>query len=277
MSQSQPPFSIARFSLAVALQFAALLLVMRFALPGLWARQMAAGPVALAGVFLAGHLVTCFFEWAFHRYLLHSVTIGWLRGLADAHRNHHSLTNIQLARDEAGPGRVVLNRYPIVDEDQHEDSAFPAWALVTFWLVFTPLIAGAQLALPHAPVAVGGYAAVTWAMASYEILHAVEHLPYAWWKRATEHPRFGWLWRRVYGFHHFHHANVGCNEAISGFFGLPVADWVLRTYHQPRELLLHGRIATAKEFAVRAPWAFVVSWDRWARRRESEMRQKRAA
>ena len=64
-------------------------------------------------------------------------------------------------------------------------------------------------------------------------------------------------------------------EECSGFFGLPVADWVFRTYHQPAELLLQGRIATAKDFQVHAPWSFVLAWDRWARKREAELRQPR--
>ena len=273
MAETHRPFSFWRFYAIIVAEFAALLVLMRFATPGLWARQVAAGPWAIVAVFLVAHLGTCFFEWFFHRYLLHSVTIGWLRKLASAHRNHHQLTRIQLVSGEAGPGRVVLNRYPIVDEDQHEDSAFPWWALAAFWLTFTPAIALGQWLLPHAPVVLGGYAAVTWAMISYETLHAIEHLPYDWWKHATEHPGFGGLWRRVYGFHHFHHANVGSNEAISGFFGLPLADWTFGTYHQPKELLLHGRIATAREFAVRTPPRWVVALDRWARVRESHLRR----
>jgi hemolysin III len=181
------------------------------------------------------------------------------------------LTNIQLCRDEAGPGRIVLNRYPIVDEEQFEDAVFPIYALGALWLLFTPLLVVMQRILPHAPVYFGGFGAIAWSMASYEILHGVEHLPYTWWERATEHPRFGGLWRRVYGFHHFHHANISSNESISGFFGLPLADWAFRTYHQPEDLLLHGRIATAKDFAVHPPWPFVAWMDRWARAREAKI------
>jgi hemolysin III len=73
----------------------------------------------------------------------------------------------------------------------------------------------------------------------------------------------------LYGFHLMHHANVGCNEGISGFFGLPVADWCFGTYHQPQQLLLAGRIATAKDFAVGPPSRVVRALDRWVRKRES--------
>jgi len=275
-AQPRRPFSPWLFTVQLIGQFALLLVAMRFLTPSIWDRQVGAGVGAFVLVFLGVHLFICFFEWAFHRYVLHSVVSSWLTRFARGHRNHHALTNIQLKSNDAGPGRIVLNRYPIVDEDQHEDSAFPVYALAAFWVLFTPLLIGLQLLLPNAPVYLGGYAAITWSMAAYELFHSIEHLPYPWWKRATEHHRFGKLWRKVYGFHHFHHANVGSNEAISGFFGLPLADWVFRTYHQPQDLLLHGRIATAKEFAVRPPWPFVAWLDRWARAREAKIRRSGA-
>ena len=107
-----------------------------------------------------------------------------------------------------------------------------------------------------------------------EILHAIDHHPYEWWKRATEHPRLGKMWRKLYGFHHMHHANISCNEAISGFFGLPIADWVLGTYHQPRELLLEGRVATAKDFAVPPPPRIIRWLDGWARKLEARVHHR---
>ena len=269
MAQAQKKFSIFWFSVQVVLQLAALLIAFRFLLPGLWARQLAAGGGALLVSFLGMHMVLCFFEWAFHRYVLHSITSRWLQNFAKAHRHHHGLTPIRLQPVAAGSDRYVLNRYPIVEEAQFEDSAFPSYAIVAFWAFFTPLLAGLQFLLPHMPILLGGYAAITWSMALYEILHAIEHHPYEWWKRATEHPRTGGLWRKLYGFHHMHHANVSCNEAISGFFGLPLADWAFGTYHQPRELLLEGRVATAKDFAI-APPPRIVRWlDAWARKRET--------
>jgi hemolysin III len=163
----------------------------------------------------------------------------------------------------------VLNEYPIVHEDQFESSAFPVYALVSFWALFTPLLVGLQLLFPRLPVMLGGYAGIAWSMVLYEILHAIEHWPYEWWSKATEHPRFGAFWRLLYGFHLMHHANVGCNEGIGGFFGLPLADWCFATYHQPKQLLLEGRKATAKDFAIRPPRVFVRWLDRWSRKRET--------
>jgi hemolysin III len=264
-------FSILWFSIQMLGQYALLLAAIRFLLPSVWTRQIDAGWLAFALVFLVAHLGLCFFEWGFHRYVLHSVTTSWLVWFARGHRHHHSLTPIRLQPVTEGSDRYVLNRYPITEEAQYPDSAFPVYANAAFWLVFSPLLIGLQLLLPRLPILLGGFTAITWSMCLYEILHAIEHQPYEWWKGATEHPRLGFMWRQLYGFHHMHHANVSCNEAISGFFGLPVADWALGTYHQPRELLLEGRMATAKDFAIPAPPRLVRWLDSWAKKRESRM------
>lgn len=213
MTQVQKKFSIFWFSVQSILQLAALLVAFRLLLPGIWGRQIAAGPLAFLFTFLGMHLLLCFFEWFFHRYVLHSITSRWLQGFARAHRHHHGLTPIRLQPVAAGSDRYILNRYPITEEEQFEDSAFPVYAIAAFWAFFTPLLVALQLLLPHLPVLLGGYAGITWSMCLYEILHAIEHHPYDWWKRATEHPRVGGVWRKLYGFHHMHHANVSCNEA----------------------------------------------------------------
>src|SRR5262249_24324102 len=221
MTRPRKKFSILWFSVQVIGQYAFLLVAFWFLLPKVWVRQFAAGGLALLLAFLAAHLFLCSFEWGFPRYALHAITSRWLLPFARAHRSHHGLTPIRLQPVAEGSDRYVLNRYPIVEKAQYLDSAFPAYAIVAFWGLFTPLLIGVQLLLPRAPVLMGGYAAITWSMCLYEILHAIEHRPYEWWKHATEHPRFGPFWRKLYGFHHMHHANISCNEAISGFFSLP--------------------------------------------------------
>jgi hemolysin III len=270
-SHSHSRFSIRKFVLLVVLQVALLLAGIRFLLPRLWEGQLSAGPLEFISVFLGIHLVLCFFEWFFHRYVLHTITTRWLKLFATEHRHHHSLTPVRLRPVAEGSDRYVLNEFPITHEEQYPSSAFPFYALAAFWGVFTPLLVVLQLLLPGLPVILAGYAAVTWSMVLYEILHAIEHWPYEWWIHATEHPRFGGFWRMLYGFHLMHHANIGCNEAIGGFFGLPVADWCFGTYHQPKQLLLEGRKATAKDFAVRPPRSFVRWLDRWSRTRESKI------
>ena len=268
---SRRRFSIARFASLVALQLTLLFLGLRALFPELWQKNLAAGGWAFALVFLGMHLFLSFFEWFFHRYVLHGVTAWWLKRFARAHRHHHSLTSIRLRPAPHGSNRVVLNEYPISREEQYPDSDFPVYALAAFWVFFTPMLAGLQALLPKLPILLGGYAAIAWSMTLYEILHAIDHWPYEWWRKATEHPRFGGFWQRLYGFHLMHHANIGCNEAIGGFFALPIPDWCFGTYHQPRELLLEGRMATARDFAVPEPHRFVRWLDRWARQREASI------
>ena len=270
----QKRFSILRFVLEVLGQFGVLLVVLRWGFPGVWHRQIAAGAGALLVSFLAWHMVLAFFEWGFHRYVLHAITSRWLTYFARGHRCHHGLTPIRLQAAPDGGDRYILNRYPITEEEQYENSAFPVYATAAFWVLFTPVLIGVQLLLPRQPILLGGYAAITWSMLLYEVLHAIEHQPYDWWKHATEHPRFGRMWSALYGFHHMHHANIACNEAIGGFFGLPIPDWLFGTYHQPKELLLEGRLATARDFAVPPPPPLVRWLDRWARKRESEIHRR---
>ena len=274
MARTRRRFSILWFGMQMVCEYAVLMAGIRYFFPQAWDRQLAGGRLVLVGLFLAMHLAICFFEWGFHRYVLHAVTTRWLTYFARGHRSHHGLTPIQLRPVAEGSDRYVLNRYPITEASQYEDSAFPPYAIVAFWLLFTPLLAGSQLLFPAWPVLMGGYAAITFSMCLYEILHAIEHQPYEWWRHAIGHPRFGRMWTLLYGFHHMHHANIMCNEAISGFFGMPVADWLFGTYHQPRELLLEGRLATARDFAVPEPPRWVRWLDAAARKREAAIHHR---
>lgn len=274
MAATHKKFSIFWFSIQTVVQLTLLMLAIRTFLPQVWTAQLAGGVLPFVACFLGMHMVMCFFEWAFHRYVLHAMVSPILERFARGHRTHHGLTPIKLQAVSEGSDRYVLNRYPILDEDQYEDSSFPVYALAAFWAFFTPMLALLQWAFPALPVMLGGYCAITLSMGFYEIFHAIEHLSFDWWKKAVEHPTFGTIWTKIYGFHHFHHANINVNEAISGFFGLPVADWAFRTYHQPRELLLQGRVASAKDFAVKPPWGFVQAIDGWARKRESRIQRE---
>lgn len=263
------PFSIPLFTLSVVGQLTALLLIFRFTAPTTWARQFTGGIWPIVVVILNTRLFNCFFEWGFHRFVLHSGAL--FARFSRGHRHHHALTPIRVIQAPDGE-RIILNEYPITEVYQYEDAAFPPYALAAFWLLFSPLLIGLQFLLPHAPIIFGGTIAIAWSMFDYETLHAILHYPYEWWERALNSKHWAWLWRRIYGFHHFHHANILANEAVSGwFFGLPVADWVFRTYHQPPGLLLQGRQATAKMFAIKKPWSFVTRLDEWSRKREAAL------
>src|SRR5258705_13191972 len=73
MAAPRKRFSILWFSLRMIAQFGLLLLGIRTFLPRVWSGQLAAGPLAFVLVLFGMHLLMCFFEWAFHRYVLHAV------------------------------------------------------------------------------------------------------------------------------------------------------------------------------------------------------------
>src|SRR5438876_8391672 len=131
-------FSILRFTLLALLQLVLLFAGYHALFPKLWAGQLAGGVAPFVSAFLAMHLFLCFFEWFFHRYVLHGVTCWWLKRFAHEHRHHHSLTPIRLRPMAEGSDRIVLNEYPITHEEQFANSAFPAYALLAFSALFTP-------------------------------------------------------------------------------------------------------------------------------------------
>lgn len=243
-------FAFDWFSLFVVLQIAFWFCVAYYPLnwlfPGTWERQWVSPWYVKVGWFLGFHLTVSFFEFFFHRYILHSVFWKFLHALARKHREHHRLTEVREVRAQLLPNGMVpvRNRYPIVEEVQIESSTFPGWALVSFWGVFTPLILGLQAMFPGAPVVITGYLAVAWSFYLYEVKHAIEHLDYdKFWKRFVQQQ--GWLGhgaRKIYGFHLMHHSRPRVNQAISGFFGIPVPDLVFGTCFIPNELPLPGAV-----------------------------------
>ncbi len=241
------------------------ILTLKTFFPNLWARQLVKGLWPILIVAIIFHLFNAKFEFFFHRYVLHYAVIGWFKKFYRDHTLHHSLTKIFRKKPcpENGNLGKVINRYPITEEKQHESSFFPYWGLAGFTLFFSPFTIFLQLLLPQKPVLLGSFIAITFSYCLYELLHALEHVSYeAFWKKFVESPRFGILGKKIYGFHQFHHANIKCNLAISGFFGLPIFDWLLRTYKQPRELLLDGTLAGEEDFSAPTPCWFIRWLDR---------------
>jgi hemolysin III len=110
-----------------------------------------------------------------------------------------------------------------------------------------------------------GYVAVAFSLALYELVHAVEHWPQDTWDRLIAHPRFGRMWRKAYAFHLRHHADIRCNEGISGVFGLPLVDFALGTYVDPETLYKHGQSVCPTQFNSPVPrFAFIRWLDRLA-------------
>lgn len=267
--QFSPPLFL--FTLVTSLAGLAVLLM--FVAPAsVWQAQRSASAWHFIAAFLAMHLLTCFIEYVFHRYVLHKPVVSFLSRFYKQHTLHHSLTRI--GRRVTPGGRAVPfveNIYPVTEPEQGEASFFPWYTLAVFAVIVTPLLALLQWLAPAFPWFFAGYAALAFALALYEIFHAIEHWSFERWAPLIEHRRFGWFWRKVYSFHLRHHAVIDCNEAISGFFTLPVFDWLFGTFILPKTLYVDGSEWQASEFKSPRPCALI----RWCDARTDALVQSR--
>ncbi len=252
-------FSLPLFLCTITLSLAGLVILLKLAAPQVvWRAQAAATPLRFAAAFLAIHLLNCFVEYIFHRYVLHKPVVPFLSRFYKQHTLHHSLTRIGKRFTAAGRAvPFVENIYPVTEPEQGEASFFPWYTLLVFAAILTPLFAVLQWVAPSFPWFFAGFAALAFSLALYEIFHAIEHWAFERWAPLIEHPRFGFFWRKVYSFHLRHHAVIDCNEAISGFFTLPVFDWVFGTFILPKSLYVDGAEWTATEFTSPRPRALV--------------------
>ncbi|MBI4625496.1 MAG: hemolysin III family protein [Verrucomicrobia bacterium] len=268
-------FSLPLFLFTVAASLAGLVVLLKLAAPdAVWQAQVSASVGQFAGVFLAVTMFNCFMEYGFHRYVLHKPVVPFLSRFYKQHTLHHNLTRIGRRRTPGGREvPFVENMYPVTTPEQGEASFFPWYTLAVFGAIFTPLYALGQWLLPSFPWFFAGFAALAGSIALYEIFHAIEHWSFEKWGPLIEHPRLGWFWRKVYSFHLRHHAVIDCNEAISGFFTLPVADWVFGTFLLPKSLYVDGSEWNATEFTSPRPCAFI----RWCDTRTDALVKNRRA
>jgi hemolysin III len=268
-------FSLPLFAFIVVASLACLgVLVWLLAPRAVWIAQTSAGPVRFAVAFLAITLLDCFIEYFFHRYVLHKPVAGFLSRFYRQHKLHHSLTRIGRRRTPGGREvPFVENVFPITTPEQSEASFFPWYTLAVFGAIVTPLLAFCQWLAPSFPWFFAGYTALAGSLVLYEVFHAIEHWPFEKWAPLIEHPRFGRIWRKVYSFHLRHHAVTDCNEAISGFFTLPVADWVFGTFVLPATLYSDGGDWQLSEFSPPRPCAFI----RWCDAEADAIVQRRRA
>lgn len=248
--------SLPRFALSVGVTMMLYVCVLQKIFPSVWAHQLESLRLTALVAFLF-HVFLGGFEFFFHRYVLHCVVVRWLKKFYKDHTLHHALTKIfrkKSGHERIGDQAEVVNRYPITEEKQYESSFFPYWGLAGFVVFFSLITVPLQWLMPHAPILFGSFMAMTFSYCLYELLHALEHVPYpAFWKPFVESPRFGRLGKWIYGFHMFHHANIYCNMAISGVFGLPLFDWLFGTYKQPDKLLFDGTLASEDDFSAPKP------------------------
>ncbi|MFI5356348.1 MAG: hemolysin III family protein [Opitutales bacterium] len=266
-------FSLPLFALTVLGTLTGLLALLAWLFPVVWAVQLTAVWWRLLVVFAAISLVNCFIEYFFHRFVLHQPAIPFLRRLYRQHTLHHALTNISRRQRADGRSVVVIeNKFPIIEPEQGEASFFPWYTLAIFATVITPLLALLQWVLPAFPWFLGGYGALACSLALYEILHAINHWSLEKWLPLIEHRWWSWFWRPVYGFHLRHHAVIDCNESISGFFGLPIADWVFGTSVIPHTVYADGEEWTAGKFTRPRPRWLIRVLDTWVTRVVQERR-----
>ncbi len=275
-------FSLWLFLLVLGVSFAAAMgLVWLLAPASVWAVQLEGSWGKFAAVYLGMSLFICFLEFFFHRYVLHKPVIPAFSYFYRQHTHHHSLTRITRRRTPGGLDvNFVENYYPILREEQKEASFFPWYTFLAFSALLTPMLALLQWLAPAFPWFSAGYTAMASSLVIYELFHAIEHWSFERWAPLIEHPRFGAFWRKVYSFHLRHHAVIDCNEAISGFFTLPVADWVFGTCVIPGVLYEHGQtVAEEREFLSPHPIAPIRWLDRVTDRivKQRRLRAQRAA
>jgi hemolysin III len=266
-------FSLPSFIATLLLSISSFYVALALITPSIWSIQVGASLQAIFMTFLIVHFVNAFVEFFFHRYVLHAPLVPFFSRFYKQHTLHHALTHVAKKRieGESGRGLKVQNKYPIKDDIQHTASFFPWYAFLAFGIFSAPFLALAQWLLPEAPIFLAGFSALAWSLFLYEVLHALEHWPLEKWQSLLEHKTWGRCSRALYSFHLRHHADIRSNEAISGFFGLPVADLVFGTLVKPRSLYKDGTVVGAEEF--KSPKPRFISWlDRLA---EAQIRARR--
>ncbi len=280
-SKAEPKFSVALFAVTISLSVAGLCGILALVAPAVWRAQLAAPWWMLALAIFLTHCAAGTFEFFFHRYILHAPLLPFLSRFYKQHTLHHALTRVGFQKSKKGREAMpylVENHYPIEHEKQFEASYFPWYTLAVFALLGSFIFAPIQWLLPQYPVFLGGFLGIALSLCLYELIHAVEHWPQATWDRLVSLPTTGRFWRKAYAFHLRHHADIRCNEAISGIFGLPVPDWILGTYIDPETLYTHGRSAEPKEFVSPRPRFAIIRWlDKQAEQSIKRRRQRAVA
>jgi len=274
-SQHHAEFSLPLFALTVLSTLAVLLTALWFFFPTVWSLQFMAPLWKAGAAFAAVSLLNCFVEYFFHRYVLHTPAIPLLRRFYRLHTLHHGLTHI-VRKQSRGEHQVLFieNKFPIIEPEQHEASFFPWYSLAIFAVLLAPVLALLQWLFPSFPWFMSGFLALASSITLYEVLHAINHWSLEKWLPLIEHPRWGKMWQPAYGFHLRHHAVTDCNESISGFFGLPVADWVFGTCVIPKTIYAQGEAWESVKFRSPQPIAVIRWLDTWAAR---VVKQRRAA
>ncbi len=275
-------FLLPLFAFTVLTTLACMLTILWVAAPGISAAQYAAPIGKIILVFLFTSLGTCYFEYFFHRYVLHQPLLPLVKKLYRQHTLHHGLTRIVRKSRPNGPDILVVveNKFPIVEEEQGEASFFPWFTLGVFGILLSPFLILAHFLIPSYPWFLGGFLALASSLILYEMFHAINHWPIEKWLPMLENPRWKWFWHPAYSFHLRHHAVIDCNESISGFFGVPLADWTFGTSVVPQSIYADGDEWQESEFTRPQPRWLIHQLDIWVKgvvqRRRSTARADKA-
>ena len=258
------PFT--QFFILTGSQFALSLLIFHWVAPVTFGKEIHQPWMILAWTALFG-LPLSLFEYLYHRYLLHSAVLPFLRAMHRSHSKHHGLTAVKAAVTPKEPDLLVpvQNEYAVEEEHQEEDMMFPIYAISIFLALFA-LTLGLpfKLAFPHQPVMFPLLTSVTLYYGAYEFWHAIMHLPYDhFWKPLMEHKRVGNTVRYVYGFHLMHHWRPTANLAVVGLWGFALWDHLFGTHHRPTRTPLVGAKVNYLDADMRSPRWPVAVMDRW--------------
>ncbi|MFT3781915.1 MAG: hemolysin III family protein [Nibricoccus sp.] len=267
-------FSLPLFLLTVALTLAGIFGTLWYFFPGIWNAQLNSPIWKAVAVFASVTLLNCFVEYFFHRYVLHTPALPLFKHFYKLHTLHHGLTHI--VRKPLGKGSSVLvieNKFPMIEPEQHEASFFPWYTLAAFAFLLSPLFALLHFLAPSFPWFLAGYAALASSICLYEIFHAINHWEIERWAPLITNPRWKKFWLPVYSFHLRHHAVTDCNESVSGFFGLPLGDWLFRTCIIPKTVYAQGEAWSAEKFASPQPRALI----RWLDKKAAASVQRERA
>lgn len=270
-------FSLSLFAFTLLATLAGLGLLLRFIAPATWHLQLIAPGWAFVVGFLVVNVMTAFIEYFFHRYVLHRPLLPGLARLYRQHTLHHALTRIGRKPTRDGRGLMVVeNIFPIIEPEQGEGSFFPWYTLAVFGLALTPVFIALQWLVPAIPWFLSGFVGLACALTLYEVLHAINHWSLEKWEPLLHHRFFGRFWRSAYSFHLRHHAAIDCNESISGFFSLPITDWVFGTCIMPPTIYADGEEWEQANFVAPRPGAFIRFVDRVADKTVAARRTSRA-
>lgn len=248
-------FSVLNFLIVNLATLSIIFGALKLLAPRLWQTQLTASVTLLILTFVVCHLVNAFIEYFFHRYVLHAKVIPGFGHFYDKHNQHHDLTNVEQKI-------FTTNKFPIIEEPQHESAFFPWWTFIGFSAMMTPVFFIISLFFPLVPIFLAGYLSLLFSIMLYELFHMTLHLPLSFWNPKFNHKKYGRIWKIIYTFHLRHHANVSSNESISGFFGIPLPDFIFGTYIQAKTLFPDQTIVPLSEYQSPRPYLFIRTLDK---------------